>query len=269
VNTVEARGIELAFESRGEGPEVVLVHETGVTGAAWNPVADAVAALGGRAIVYDRRGWGGSSAPHGYGRTTVEEQSEDLAELIAAVGSSPVVTVCGAGLGGLISLDLLLRRPELVAAAVLIEPLLPALVPEATEALSEDRETIARSVHEGGVGAVVELYVSGQLSGLGPGAGRLPAELSEAARRQPASLIAELGAAAAWAMPLGRLAGARRPVVLIGSADTPPVLRSAAEAIESRLPVAESARVEGQGPAHLTASEAVARAAIATAARED
>ena len=74
-----------------------------------------------RAIAYDRRGWGGSSEPDDYRRTTIEEQSEDAAALIEAIADDPAV-VCGAGLGAVIALDLLLRRSELVSAAVLIEP---------------------------------------------------------------------------------------------------------------------------------------------------
>ena len=70
---------------------------------------------GARAISYDRRGWGGSSAPDGYRRTTVEEQSEDAAALIESAAEAPAV-VCGAGLGAVIALDLLLRRPDLASA---------------------------------------------------------------------------------------------------------------------------------------------------------
>ena len=42
----------------------------------------------------------------------------------------------------MIALDLLLRRPELVAGTLLIEPPLLQLLPAATEALSEDRRRL-------------------------------------------------------------------------------------------------------------------------------
>jgi len=263
---LEARGVELAWESRGDGPAIVLVHETAATSAAWQRVADGAGLIGARAILYDRRGWGASSAPDEYRRTTVEEQSEDLAELIEAAVPGSAAIACGAGLGGVIALDLLLRRPELLAAAVLVEPQLPGLVPEATEALSDDQEAIAKAVHEGGVGAVVDLYLAGRLGGLGPGAARLPAEIAQAARERPGSLVAELGAAAGWTMPLRRLADAQRPVAILSSADTPPSLRAAAEALESRLPDVDSQRLPSTGPPHLTAGESVAGAALAAGA---
>ncbi len=143
---LEARGVEIAWSERGEGPPVLLIHETAATGAAWEPVAEALSEHT-RAISYDRRGWGGSSAPEEYRRTTVEEQSEDAAALIEAVADSPAAA-CGAGIGAVIALDLLLRRTDLVSAAVLIEPPLFQLLPAATEALSEDRHRLEIAARE-------------------------------------------------------------------------------------------------------------------------
>jgi haloacetate dehalogenase len=59
---LEARGVELAWSERGEGPPVLLVHETAAAGAIWESLAAALAE-GARGISYDRRGWGDSSAP--------------------------------------------------------------------------------------------------------------------------------------------------------------------------------------------------------------
>ena len=262
MNALEARGIELAWDSTGDGsPEVVLVHETATTSAAWTRVADAVAGSGARAIAYDRRGWGSSTAPDDYRRTTVEEQSEDLAELIGAATGGPVIA-CGAGLGAVIALDLMIRRPELVAGGVLVEPLLPGLVPDATGLLSDDREAIASAVQEEGVDGVVTSYLSGGLPGLGPGAERLPAELSDAARERPRSLVAELGAAAGWSMPVHRLGSVELPVALLCSEGTPAPLLAAAGALDARLVNADTDRLPGAGPPHLTAADPVASAAL-------
>ncbi len=81
---LEVRGAELEWSERGEEgrPTALLVHETAVDRRAWDPVSQALGAHGARAISYDRRGWGGSGAPPGYARTTVEEQSEDAAALL-------------------------------------------------------------------------------------------------------------------------------------------------------------------------------------------
>src|SRR5436190_10781533 len=204
---LEARGVEIAWSERGEGTSLVLVHETGTSSQVWMGVVEAVAERG-RAISYDRRGWGGSTAPEGYRRTTVEEQSEDAAALIESVGISNAV-LCGAGLGAVIALDLLVRRPELSAGVVLIEPPLLQLLPSATESLSADRQALETAAGQGR-SAIVELYLSGGLGAIAAGAERLPEYVTQPARERPASLIAELGAVPAWATPLPRLASAER-----------------------------------------------------------
>src|SRR3982750_3973227 len=138
--TLEARGVEIAWSERGQGPTVLLIHETAATGAVWDPLAKPLAQEF-RAIAYDRRGWGASSAPDDYRRTTIEEQSEDASALIEAAADDPPI-VCGAGLGAVIALDLLLRRSDLVSGALLIEPTLLQLTPVATEGLSQDRHRL-------------------------------------------------------------------------------------------------------------------------------
>ena len=237
---LEARGVEIAWTERGEGPPVLLIHETAATGAGWWPLAEALSGRS-RAISYDRRGWGDSSAPDDYRRTTVEEQSEDAAALIEAVADAPAVA-CGAGIGAVIALDLLLRRTDLVSAAILIEPPLFQLLPAATEALSRDRHRL--EIAAGNGEDVIELYLSGALPALGPGVGRLPDPMAAAARERPASVVAELGIAAGWRMPLSRLASAGSPSAIVTSGSTPPLLRQAAEALAARLAQAAGREVD-------------------------
>jgi pimeloyl-ACP methyl ester carboxylesterase len=228
-----ARGVEIAWRERGEGPPVLLIHETAADGRVWEPVADALSERA-RAISYDRRGWGSSTAPDGYQRTTIEEQSEDAASLLESAGAAPAV-LCGAGIGAVIALDLLLRRPELVFGAILIEPPLLGLVPAATEELSKDRVRIHEALGAGGVSEALRLYLSGALEALGPGAGRpRPSQSSDASDR-PATLFAELGATAAWGTPLSQFARASRPSVIVTAPSTPSLLRDAAAALKTRL----------------------------------
>ena len=63
----------------------------------------------GRVITYDRRGYGGSTAPEPYTRTTVNEQAEDLAALVGGLDAAPALLV-GADFGALVVLDVLLRH---------------------------------------------------------------------------------------------------------------------------------------------------------------
>lgn len=255
---LEARGVELAWSERGEGSPVLLIHETAATGAVWDRVAEAISKQA-RAISYDRRGWGSSTAPDGYQRTTIEEQSEDAAVLVESTGSPAVL--CGAGAGAVVALDLLLRRPDLIVGSVLVEPFLLQLLPIATEALSDDRrqlEGVAADRH-----AAVELYVSGALPALGPGVARLPEEVTAQARQREASVIAELGMTSGWMMPLPRLARAERPSVIVTATFTPPLLRDAATALGGRLAGSSLREVDsGDRPPHLGAAEDVAALAL-------
>ena len=58
---LEIDGVQLAYEERGSGPPVLLVHGTG--GAVWDPLPELLATAGYRAIYYNRRGFGASVCP--------------------------------------------------------------------------------------------------------------------------------------------------------------------------------------------------------------
>jgi pimeloyl-ACP methyl ester carboxylesterase len=263
--TLSARGVELSWSERGQGDAVLLVHETATGAIAWEPLAREIA-RGARAITYDRRGWGRSTAPEGYRRTTIEEQSEDAASLVEATAGGPA-TVAGAGIGGVIALDLLLRRPELVARAVLIEPPLLALLPDATEVLAQDAAAIETAVADGGLDSAVGVYLSGGLAALGAGAGRLPATLTAEARERPRNVFAEIGAPIAWSLPLVRFGAAERPSVIVTSPSTPHLLREAGRALAARLSGAEEATVEVERtPPHVGAPDRVAALVLAAPA---
>jgi pimeloyl-ACP methyl ester carboxylesterase len=256
---VEARGVEIAWSERGEGQPVLLVHETAADSTVWDDVAESLAARA-RAISYDRRGWGASTAPEEYRRTTVEEQSEDAAALLESLDADPAVVV-GSGVGAMVALDLLLRRPELVAGTLLIEPPVLQLLPTATEALSHDRRRL--EVAAGAGEDVIGLYLSGALPALGAEVSRHPPELSAAARERPRSVIAEMGISPGMRAPLPRLAAAERPTAIVTALSTPPLLRDAAAALAGRLAMSSVSEVDS-GPAapHVGAADRVAALAL-------
>lgn len=261
---LKERGVELSWTERGEGSPVLLVHETGTSAKVWGPVSGALAP-GARAISYDRRGWGASSVPDGYRRTTIEEQSEDAAVLVESLGATPAVA-CGAGLGAVIALDLLLRRPELLSGAVLIEPPLISLVPEATKALSEDRLALEEAYRERRAHGAVSLYLSGGLQVLSAEVDRLPTALTSDTRERPPILFAELGSAASWSMPLVRLAGAEVPSLIVTASSTPPLVSAAADALAVRLSRSDTRELEtSQGPPHIGSPAKIAELALALA----
>jgi pimeloyl-ACP methyl ester carboxylesterase len=240
-----AAEVELHRWEAGRGQPILLIHETGTSSEAWRSLAKALGERG-RAIAYDRRGWGRSGAPEPYTRTTVHEQAEDATRVLADADATPAV-LCGAGLGAVVALDLVLGRPQLARAAVAIEPPLLAFLKAATAGLADDGDALREAVREGGPEAGVELFLAGGLPALGAGAGRLPEPLAQAARERPLSLFAELAAVVSWPLPLAEMARNRLPVCVVAFESGPALLREAAREAAGRLAKAELRELPGEG----------------------
>lgn len=258
--TVEAGGVDLAFDERGSGQAVVLVHGTATARTVW---AEARAALGDgvRTIAYDRRAYGDSGAPEPYGGTTVGEQADDLAGLIEALGAAPAV-VCGHELGALACLDLALRHADLVKAAVLIEPSMLWLSAAGTDAVSALREVVEKAAFDRGPAAAVHAFLEAVD---GPAAiGLLGEERLAAAQGAPRAFAADLAAAATW--PAGRreLRAIATPVTVVSGRSSAPIRRDAADALVALLPNAQLVRVPA---GHLAQIEAPGDVAAAISAR--
>lgn len=89
--------IELYFEDRGSGEPVLLVHGWPLDGGSWERQSFMLLAAGFRVITYDRRGFGGSSAPDsGYDYDTL---TSDLRKLVEALDLT-CVTLVGFSMGG-------------------------------------------------------------------------------------------------------------------------------------------------------------------------
>jgi 2-(acetamidomethylene)succinate hydrolase len=236
--TVEAGGVDLAYDERGAGRAVVLVHGTATARTVWR---ETVEALGGasRAIAYDRRAYGDSGAPEPYGGTTVGEQADDLAELIEVLGAAPAV-LCGHELGALACLDLVVRRAPLVAGAVLIEPPMLWLTPAGTDAVAELREAVASAARDESAAGAVRAYL--EAVGGDGATGLLGPERTEASLANPRAFAADLAAAASWTAGRRELRAARVPVTLVAGSRSAPVRQDATRALAALLPVARLVR---------------------------
>jgi hypothetical protein len=145
-----------------------------------------------------------------------------------------------------------------VRAAVAVEPPLLAFVPEATEGMGADRQSLAEAVAAGGPEAVAELYLSGGMPFLGPGAERIPEEFAVAARERPLTLLAELGAVPAWPLHAPEMRALTAPVQVVVGEATPPHLRTAAVGLTGRLGAAELVELQSGGLPHVTGAAALA-----------
>jgi pimeloyl-ACP methyl ester carboxylesterase len=108
--------VRIAWERRGSGAPVVLVHGLGYARWGWEPVADALAE-GFEIVLLDNRGIGESDAPPG--PYTAAEMAEDVLSVMDAAGLDSA-NVVGTSLGGMIAQELALTAPERVRRLVLV-----------------------------------------------------------------------------------------------------------------------------------------------------
>jgi pimeloyl-ACP methyl ester carboxylesterase len=230
--TVEAGGVDLAYEESGEGQAGVFVHGTAGARTVWRETVAALPA-GVRAIAYDRRAYGDSGAPEPYGGTTVGEQADDLAELIERLDAAPAV-VCGHELGALAALDLAARRRALVERLVVIEPPMLWLVADGTDAVADMREAVASAAREGGAAGAVRAYLE-EVGGADV-QDLLGAQRMDAALANPRAFAADLAAAASWAAGRKELRDLSVPCTIVVGTRSAPVRREAARALDGLLP---------------------------------
>jgi pimeloyl-ACP methyl ester carboxylesterase len=137
---VHVNELDLRVEVRGAGRAILGIHGTPSSLALWRDAAG-VLAQRGRAIIYDRRGYGGSVAPAPFASTDLSDHVDDAAGLLAALGVAPAVVI-GRSTGGQIALALAHRHPASVRALVLLEPALFTADPAADAWARWLRETV-------------------------------------------------------------------------------------------------------------------------------
>jgi pimeloyl-ACP methyl ester carboxylesterase len=226
----EGAGVALHFRSHGEGPAMLLVHGMASDSQAWEPLAERLAADGLRAIALDRRGYGNSGAPEPYAATTVQEQAEDVGALLGAVDATPALVV-GDGFGALIVLELLVRRPQLFRAAVLVDPPLYAFVPAATPALADERTLLEQGLRDGGPAAAVRAWLAA--AGVADDDAR-----TERAVAAAQGFFADYAGQSSWSPSRGELRAIGVPVTVVTGPQSAPHVVQAADAVARLVPAA-------------------------------
>lgn len=111
--TIRIADSELAYDSYGSGPPLVLVHPEWMNRAVWEPQLETLAAAH-QVIAYDMRGHGASTAgslPYAH--------MDDLATLLDRLELEQVVLV-GQGLGGSVARALAIEQPDRVRGLALL-----------------------------------------------------------------------------------------------------------------------------------------------------
>jgi 3-oxoadipate enol-lactonase len=107
-------------EATGHGLPLVLTHDALLHRESWQAQFESFS-LSYRVVRWDRRGYGQSDEPR-----APYASDEDLARVIAELTEPPAI-LTGCSNGGLLSLQCALQHPELVAALVLVGPIVSGL----------------------------------------------------------------------------------------------------------------------------------------------
>src|SRR5262245_27225858 len=113
---ISARGVNFYYEEKGEGLPIFLIHPAGSTASTWGNLVDDLVGLG-RVVTYDRRGYGRSRGDLVH---SASEHTKDAIAVLEALEVKPAVVV-GTSAGAAIAVDMAVRRPDLVRAAVVHE----------------------------------------------------------------------------------------------------------------------------------------------------
>ena len=107
--------MRIAWESRGDGPPLLLIHGLGYARWGWEPVADRLAERF-RVLLFDNRGIGESEVPPG--PYTAAAMAEDALQVLDEAGVERAHVV-GTSLGGMVAQELALAHPARVDRLVL------------------------------------------------------------------------------------------------------------------------------------------------------
>lgn len=235
-------GIQIAYERRGRGTPLLLVHGFPLDHSIWEPVVPLLE-TDFDLILPDLRGFGASEAPSA--EAAMDDFAADLAGLLDHLGVEKAA-VAGHSMGGYVTLALARAWPERLTGLGLVASQALADSPERQAGRYEEAERILAQ----GVTGVAEA-MPGKLAA----APALQGALRELIlRQQPAGLAAALRAMAGRSDSTALLAEFEGPVVIVhGQADA---LIPVERAREARDLAKRGALVEIEAAGHLPMMEA-------------
>lgn len=233
--------VDLAFEIRGEGEPVLLVHGAHIADA-MTPLLDEPALEGFRLIHYHRRGVGRSSHPAG--SISIETHADDAAGLLGHLGVDRA-TVVGHSSGGVVALELAARHPSRVTALALLEPALldvpaGALFAQAMEPI------VARYRTGDGPGAVHDfLALVGRPDWRETIDRTVPGGVAQAERDVASFFDCELGGVSAWNLGADRAATITCPILSVLGSESGPLFSQGRPLLHEWFPQCQDADLPG------------------------
>ena len=238
-------GVDLYLETRGgAGPSIVLVHGSWGDHHNWDGVVPLLA-RSCRVTTYDRRGHSQSERLATQG--SIRDDVRDLAALIEGLGIAPAHVV-GNSFGAIVTLNLIIARPDLFASAAIHEPPLIRML-EGNPALSActaayrrgHRDTECREDRSGGAS------VRGDVA-FGPGAWeQLPPTMRETFLFNAPTWLDEMNEPAAFSLDLDKLSSFGGPLLMSHGDQSPPFFLAILEQIADAVPRAQRHSFRGAG----------------------
>ena len=225
-NHVHANGTNLFTEVRGEGPSLLLVAGAGGDAAQFDALGDVLSSRW-TVVTYDRRANSRSPRPAGWTSTTIEEQADDAAALLAALDLGMAVVV-GNSLGALIALSMAMRHPDRVASLVIHEPALTSVLSDPEAMLAAVQPVINEGMAAGGMpGGADAFFRFADANGFAA----LPADIrARMCANGPVLFESEFGAFSSWTPGPDAISSLPMPVrLLVAEGGSAPAFREAAE----------------------------------------
>ncbi len=236
MSLLTVNGVDLYWESTGEGPALLFLHGLGSSTCDWDAQV-AHFARDWRAIALDLRGHGRSGKPPG--PYSVGQFADDVAGFIRQVADAPVHLV-GWSMGGMIAFEVALRAPRLLASMTIVNSGPELVLRTLTQKLEfAKRFAIVRLLGMRRMGAALAARLYPE-----PGQAYLRAQMSERwARNERRAYADSLRALVGWSV-MDRLAEIATPTLVVAAdQDYTPVAWKRAWA--ARMPDARVAVVAG------------------------
>jgi len=232
---INVNGIQLAYERRGKGTPLVLLHGFPLDHQVWDEI---VPLLEGTfdLIIPDLRGFGESTTVDSF--YTLEDYASDIAGLLDHLGIQKAA-IAGHSMGGYIALAFVRLFPERVSGLGLVA----SQVVADTDERKQGRYKSAAEVAEHGIGSVVEMMTPK----FTPDERLQSYARQSMERQQPAAYIGALKAMAERVDSTPLLSSLNFPVVIVhGDADALVPIDRARE-VKTALPQAHLVEISGAG----------------------
>lgn len=236
----------LAYWSAGNGPPLLFVHGVGTPADIWfrdlEPVASSF-----RLIVYNRRGYGESSAAP----AEWLGHRDDAAALLTALGAAPAAVVAYSG-GAAVGLDLALHQPTLVSSLVLLDPAVNikrSVTPGLVKTLLMTR--ILRKLRGERAGALYWQRFVGSYPTGGTAFDKAPPDRRETVLANAVGMFSDADTATRHTIDESRLAALPMPVSIVDAQLSPSFLRKSTARLRQAMPQARNVTIAGAGH-HIT-----------------